>query len=107
MNPIEINQRNYEFEVALCRAQISKLENEIDELNASLSAAHQIILADGIGTFHPLVNSSLASKLSARSRLFYRLGSWLRGTKAKSIFFRLPSRIQSPLYSIARKIGLV
>jgi hypothetical protein len=107
MKPTETNQRDYEFEVALCRAEISKLETEISELNASLAAAHQIILGGGIGEIHPHENSNLVAKLSARTRLFFRLGSWLKGTKAKSIFFSLPSSIQAPVYSIARKIGLV
>jgi hypothetical protein len=107
MNPIETNQRDYEFELALCRAEISKLETEINDLNASLEAAHLIILSGGIGEIYPHGNSNLVSKLSASNRLFFRLGSWLKGTKAKSIFSSLPSSIQAPVYSIARKIGLV
>lgn len=107
MNLAETNKRDHEFEVALCRAETLKLETEISELNASLAAAHQIILGGGIGEIHPHGNSNRVAKPSARTRLFFRLGSWLKGTKAKSIFFSLPSIIQAPVYSIARKMGLV
>jgi len=106
MNTVETQQRDCALEVAVCRAEIAKLVTEIDELNASLAAAHRIIFS-GSGDINSYRNSSLVSKPSARTRLFYRIGSWLKGTKAKSIFFSLPSGIQSLVYAIARKIGLV
>jgi hypothetical protein len=96
-----------ELEIAMCKAEISKLENEIYELNASLVGAYRIILSGEAGSGDSFRDSAWDAKPPLRIRLFYRLGLWLKGTKAKSIFLKLPSSLQSPLYSIARKIGLV
>ena len=107
MNTVETQQRDCALDVAVCRAEIAKLKTEIHELNVSLAAAYTITLGGAGVKINSHRNSKLVLKPSVTARTFNRMGTWLKGTKAKSLFLGLPSGVQSRVYSIARKIGLV
>jgi len=110
MNSTETQKQDLELEIAVCKAEISQLQTEIDELNGSLNSAYRIILKAGGDKLDSPRGSTSITKSSTRSQIFYRLrrvGFWLKGTKAKSIYLRLPFRVQSLVQSMARKIGLI
>lgn len=107
MNSIQTNKRDLEIELALCKAEISQQKIEIDELNDSLASSYRIILSGNGSKVDSPENTTLKPKTTGRIRLLYRLEFWLKGPRAKSIFNKLPSSVQSLIRSIARKIGLV
>jgi hypothetical protein len=107
MNAIETKKQELELELALCKAEISQMQIEIDELNASLASSYRIILNGSGSKVNFPENSSLNLKPTGRIRLLYRLEFWLKSTKAKSIFNSLPGSVRSLIRTIARKLGLV
>jgi len=110
MNSIETQNRDLELEIAVCKAEISQLQIENDELNASLNSAYRIILKRRGYEFDSPKGPTLTGKSPRRSQILYRLhrvGFWLKGTKAKSIYLSLPSGLRSLVESIARRIGLI
>jgi len=107
MNSIETKKQDLELELALCKAEISQLQIEIDELNASLASSYRIILSGSDNKVDFPEISTLNLKPTGRIRLLYRLEFWLKGARAKSMFNKLPRSVQSVIRSIARKIGLV
>jgi hypothetical protein len=110
MNSIETQKRDLELELAVCKAEISQLHTEIEELNASLNSAHSINLKRMGNKVDSPNGSPSTVKLSRRRQILYRLhrvGFWLKNTKVKSIYLRLPSSLQSLVQSIARRIGLI
>jgi hypothetical protein len=107
MSSIQTKKQDLELELALCKAEISQLQIEIDELNATLASSYRIILNGSGSKVDFPENSTFTLKPNGRIRLLYRLEFWLKGAKVKSIFNKLPGSVQSLIRLIARKIGLV